>query len=71
MDLGLRGKNAIVTGGTGSLGFGISEVLAEEGANIIIVHRHDTEERTAKVKELAERTGVSVKTYVCDLSKEE
>ena len=71
MDLGLRGKNAIVTGGTGSLGFGISEVLAEEGANIIIVHRHDTEERTAKVKELADRTGVSVKTYVCDLSKEE
>ncbi|MBQ1477087.1 MAG: SDR family oxidoreductase [Erysipelotrichaceae bacterium] len=71
MDLGLRGKNAIVTGGTGSLGFAISEVLAEEGCNVIIIHRHDTEERDKMIKELSDRTGVKVKAYVCDLSSEE
>ena len=68
MDLGLKGKNAIVTGGTGALGGGCSKVLAREGCNIIIVHRHDTDERNAFVKSLIDEYGVSVETYICDIS---
>jgi 2-hydroxycyclohexanecarboxyl-CoA dehydrogenase len=36
MDLGLKGKTAIVTGGASNIGRGISLVLAKEGANIVI-----------------------------------
>ena len=71
MDLELRGKNAIVTGGSGSLGGGCSEILAQEGCNIIIVHRHNTEERDAFAKRLMEEYGVDVKMYICDVSVHE
>jgi len=36
MDLGLKGKNALVTGATQGLGFAIAKALAEEGCNVAI-----------------------------------
>lgn len=39
MDLRLRGKNAIITGGSKGIGLGIATVLADEGANIAICAR--------------------------------
>jgi 2-hydroxycyclohexanecarboxyl-CoA dehydrogenase len=36
MDLGLKGKTAIVTGGASNIGRGISITLAGEGANVVI-----------------------------------
>ncbi len=36
MDLGLKGKLALVTGSTGGIGFSIAKVLAQEGVNVII-----------------------------------
>ena len=36
MDLGLKGKTAIVTGGASNIGRGIAIVLGAEGANIVI-----------------------------------
>jgi NAD(P)-dependent dehydrogenase (short-subunit alcohol dehydrogenase family) len=36
MDLGLTGKRAIVTGSTAGIGFAVAEVLAREGANVVI-----------------------------------
>ena len=41
MDLGLRGKTAIVTGGAKGIGSGCSEVLAQEGCNVVVVSRSD------------------------------
>lgn len=43
MDLNLKGKVAIVTGGGSGLGAGISEVLAEEGVNVIVNYIVDEE----------------------------
>lgn len=40
MDFGLKNKNALVTGSTNGLGKAIAEVLAEEGANVIISGRN-------------------------------
>jgi 3-oxoacyl-[acyl-carrier protein] reductase len=43
MDLGLRGRAAIVTGGSKGLGRAIAEELAREGCNVSICARHEDE----------------------------
>ncbi len=36
MDLGLRGKVAIVTGSSDGIGYGVAHALAEEGVRVVL-----------------------------------
>jgi 3-oxoacyl-[acyl-carrier protein] reductase len=70
MDLNLKGKVAIVTGGSRSLGKVIARSLAAEGANVVVNYRV-TAERASEVVEGIERDfGVEALAVGCDVSKE-
>ncbi len=69
MDLQLHGKVIIVTGGAKGIGFGISKVLAGEGAIPFIIGRNE-EDNKAAVKEITEAGG-KAKSIVAELTKPE
>ena len=69
MDLGLKGKNAIVTGGAGGVGEAICSLLAGEGANVIV-----SDIDLGRAREVASRcasAGVRVDAIRTDLSSPE
>jgi 3-oxoacyl-[acyl-carrier protein] reductase len=62
VDLGLKGRTAIVCGASAGIGLGIAESLAEEGANVaMLARRRDVLEREAdRLGALAVRGDVTV-----------
>lgn len=66
----LDGQVALVTGGSGGIGQGISIRLAEEGADVVINYRSDLEE-AQETKEKVEAAGRSGLIVQADLSKME
>jgi NAD(P)-dependent dehydrogenase (short-subunit alcohol dehydrogenase family) len=67
MDLKLRGKNALITGGASGIGLGIARVLAGEGVNLAIASRNPDPEAITEL----ELTGVKVEAISADVSQEE
>jgi 3-oxoacyl-[acyl-carrier protein] reductase len=68
MDLGIKGKVALITGGSRGLGRQSALALAAEGVNVAICARgEDTLNRTA---DELKATGVEVGAYVADLGDE-
>jgi 3-oxoacyl-[acyl-carrier protein] reductase len=65
MDLGLKGKTAIINGGSAGLGFASAMALAQEGVNLVISARGEDRLRAACRKIEAE-TGVQVTPVVAD-----
>lgn len=68
MDLGLRGKIAVVYGASRGLGRAVAEALASEGARVAIVARHEATLTEAAVA-MAKSTGSEVVPFVCDVSR--
>src|SRR5438552_18924306 len=62
MDLGLKGRTAIVCGASSGMGLAIAESLAAEGANVaMLARRRDVLEREAeRIGALAVRGDVTV-----------
>lgn len=65
MDLKLRGKSAVVTGGSMGIGRAVAEGLAAEGVNIAIVGRN-AERAGAVADAIAARFGVRAIASICD-----
>lgn len=70
MDLGLKGKHAIVTGGSLGIGKAIARELAREGVDVAIVARKK-EPLEAVAKEIAAETGGRVIALSCDVTSKE
>lgn len=69
MDLGIKGRRAIVTGGSSGIGFETARTFLEEGARVMICGR-DAAKLTKARDELAKRTGGDVHCIVADMTKE-
>ena len=69
MDLQLKGKTALVTGGSEGIGKGIARVLASEGVNVAICARRK-EPLEAAAAEIAQATGRKVVPITADLTKD-
>jgi NAD(P)-dependent dehydrogenase (short-subunit alcohol dehydrogenase family) len=65
MDLELKGKRALVTGGSRGIGKAVALVLAREGADVAILAR-DPERLAAAAKELSAASGRKVAAVVAD-----
>lgn len=65
MDLGLKGKYALVTGGTHGIGLAVALRLAAEGANVAVSSR--TEERIAEAVSRIKQKGVEALGLAADV----
>src|SRR5437016_9340332 len=67
MELGLRGKKALVTGASKGIGRACAEVLAEEGCDVVLVSRTAADLESARAAIVAKHN-VAVRFYPLDLS---
>jgi 3-oxoacyl-[acyl-carrier protein] reductase len=70
MDLGIRGRKALVCGASKGLGRGCAEALAAEGVDVTIVAR-TPEALEATAEDIRNKHGVHVTTVACDITTPE
>ncbi|MEM8627786.1 MAG: SDR family NAD(P)-dependent oxidoreductase, partial [Pseudomonadota bacterium] len=70
MDLQIKGKTAIMAGGSAGMGKATAQRLAEAGVELYISARREERLRAA-AKELSEQYGTTVTPVVADSSTEE
>ncbi len=68
MDLGLKGKTAIVTGASKGIGKAIAEALAAEGCNLHLVSRTEADLNAVR-DDVTSRFGIEARVHALDLSK--
>ena len=67
MDLGLKDKVAVVTGGSVGIGLGVAHAFAREGAHVVIATRNGERAEEAAA-DIASRFGVGAKAIACDVA---
>jgi 3-oxoacyl-[acyl-carrier protein] reductase len=70
MELGIKGKRAIITGGSKGIGFQTAMLLASEGAQVALVARSEGPLKEA-AERIAAKTGIEPFIFVADVSVEE
>ncbi len=70
MELHLKGRSALVTGGSRGIGYGVAEGLAAEGCNLHLASRSADSLEAAR-KKIVAAYGVKVDVYPLDLSSHE
>lgn len=70
MDLGIKGKRALVCASSKGLGRGCAEALAEAGVNLVLNAR-GAEALEATAQEIRDRFGVEVTTVACDVTTQD
>ena len=68
MDMGLRGKVAVITGGSVGIGLAVAEGLAAEGANLVLAARGE-ERLRAEAARIATASGVRITPVVADVER--
>jgi len=67
MNLGLKGKTAVVSGSTAGIGFAIAATLAAEGAQVVINGRTEARVNSA-MEQIAQRVaGAQLRGVAADL----
>ena len=70
MDLGIRGKRALVCASSKGLGLGCAEALAEAGVDLVMNAR-GAETLEAEATRLRSSYGIAVQTVACDVTTPE
>ena len=70
MDLDLKGRTALITGGSKGIGYAIAEQMAGEGCNVILAARNGEGLTKAKAQLGAQYPDVSIRVHSVDLSTE-
>lgn len=69
MDLGIRGRTALVCASSRGLGRACANALADEGVNLVMTAR-GTADLDRAAAEIREHYGVAVQTVACDITSE-
>ncbi len=68
MDLGLKDKVAVITGGSVGIGLAVAQALAAEGVHLALCGR-DTQRVADRAKEIADKYGVKAIGFHADVSE--
>lgn len=72
MNLGIKGKAAVVTGGDSGIGFATAKILAEAGANVILTDKSNEELKAAAAQlQSMMKDGQSAFAFTADIRKNE
>jgi 3-oxoacyl-[acyl-carrier protein] reductase len=70
MDLGIRGKTAMVTAASRGIGYACAETLAQEGAHVVICAR-GAAALTQAADRIRDKTGARILAHLADVTKVE
>lgn len=63
----LKGKTAVITGGSRGIGAATAEMFSQNGADVAVIFK-ENEKKADEVCEMCRRSGVRAQAYRCDVS---